>query len=318
MATVQGVVRSVLGEACQVEAGDQILPCVVSGRMKEGARRELHPVAVGDRVVVEIATEGQGAVTEVILPRRTKLSRPAKGDRDVEQVIVANAEQLMIVASVRKPKLKPGLIDRYMIAAENGLLKAVLCLNKVDLAKPKQYEEQRDIYEGSGYQVLLTSATEGTGLDEFRAALQDRFTVIAGQSGVGKSTLINAVEPGLDLKTARVSQATLKGKHTTTRVSRFPLGFGGWVADTPGVREFSLWDVWPDEIAGCFPEMVEPAEDCKFPGCTHRHEPECAVLAAVGKGRVHRSRHASYVKIRDYLESIHRYHRRAEGEPRGR
>lgn len=309
MSAVEGIVRSVFGEVCEVEAAGDVLTCVVRGKLKDGDRRELHPVAVGDRVVVELDREGGGAVAEVLLPRRTKLSRPAKGDRDIEQVIVANADQLLIVASTQKPAPKTGLIDRYLIAAENGLLEAVLCLNKIDLAPPEDYAALKDIYETVGYKVLLTSATERLGLDAFKAALRGKFTVLAGQSGVGKSSLINAIEPGLDLKVAGVSHATRKGRHTTARVTRLPLSFDAWVADTPGVREFGLWDVLPDEIIGCFPEMVGPVEGCKFPGCTHRHEPGCGVLAAVESGRIPRPRHESYVRIRESLAAKRRYGR---------
>ena len=302
MSRTQGIVCSVLGGICQVESDCGVLACQIRGRLKDGARRELHPVSVGDQVVVDIGLDGRGAIADV-LPRRSKLSRPGKNDRDIEQVIVANADQLVVVASLRQPKPKPGLIDRYMIAAENGRLEAVLVLNKVDLARDETLEELRDMYESAGYQVWVTSAVTGEGLDRLRDGLQAKFSVLAGQSGVGKSSLVNAVEPGLDLRVERVSKATRKGRHITTRVSRHALGFGGWVADTPGVREFGLWDVLPEEIEGCFPEMVEPVQDCKFRGCTHRHEPGCAVLAAVEGGRIRRTRYESYVRIRGYLES---------------
>ncbi len=307
MSNLQGIVCSILGGTCHVACGGQVVPCEMRGKLKEGERRELHPVAVGDEVVVELGADGTGSITEV-LPRRTKLSRPAKNYGDVEQVIVANADQLLIVTSVRQPKPKPGLIDRYLIAAENGLLSAVLALNKIDLAKKSStHEELRAVYESAGYHVLLTSATTGAGLDELREVLRNKFTVIAGQSGVGKSSLINALEPGLDLKVARVSKATEKGKHTTTRVTRHPLSFGGWIADTPGVREFALWDVLPEEIDGCFPEFVESVQECKFPGCSHRHEPGCAVRAAVEQGRIAQTRYDSYVRIREHLEEHRNY-----------
>lgn len=309
MSTVEGTVSAVLGEACEVEAEGATLTCVVTGKLKEGKRRELHPVAVGDRVIAEREADGSGVVVEVLLPRRTKLSRPAKGGRDVEQVIVANADQLLIVAATQKPEPSPGLIDRYLIAAENGLLEAILCINKIDLAPPEHYAALKGLYESVGYKVLLTSATERLGLDALKAALQGKFTVLAGQSGAGKSSLINAVEPGMDIKVGVVSNATRKGRHTTARVSRLPLSFTGWVADTPGVREFGLWDVLPEEIEGCFPELAALVEDCKFPACTHRHEPHCAVLAAVDAGRVARTRYDSYVRIRETLERKRPYGR---------
>ena len=306
MTKIEGIVCSVLGGACNIEWQGKEIACDIRGRLKEGSRRESHPVAVGDAVVAEAAPDGRGAIEEV-MPRRSKLSRPGKNDRDIEQVIVANADQLMVITSVRKPQPKPGLIDRYMIAAENGRLDAMLVINKVDLAKDSQHEELRDIYQSAGYAVILTSATKREGLDGIQAALAGKFTVLAGQSGVGKSSLINAIEPSLDLRVDRVSKATNKGRHATTRVTRHPLSCGGWVADTPGIREFGLWDVLPEEIDGCFPEMVEAVEDCKFPGCTHRHEPDCAVLAAVEEGRIHTSRYESYVRIREHLEAKRDY-----------
>jgi len=306
---LEGIVSTVLGEACEVECEGRTCPCVVRGKLKDGERRELHPVAVGDRVTIEVGADGKGAVTHVLLPRRSKLSRPVKGDRDLEQVVVANADQLLIVVATKRPAPRTGLIDRYMIAAENGLLDVVLCVNKIDLATADEYGELKDVYDRVGYRVVLTSATERVGLPDLVDALKGKFTVLAGPSGAGKSALINAIEPGLNLRVGRVSQATRKGRHTTTRVTRLPLSFGGWVADTPGVREFGLWDVLPEEIEGCFPEIAALVEGCKFPACSHRHEPDCAVMDAVEAGSIATWRYESYLRIRDYLETKRPYGR---------
>jgi len=204
---------------------------------------------------------------------------------------------------VRMPKLNPGFIDRFLISAEMFDVPAGIILNKIDLLDDdrEEIESMVTIYEDLGYPVLRTSATEGRGLDALREQLADRINVVAGPSGAGKSSLLNAIEPGLDVETGEVSQKTLKGKHTTTFAELHPLSGGGFVVDTPGIREFGLLELHPADLAHFFVEFVPYLDDCKFQDCTHDHEPGCAVKDAVDRGEIHPQRYGSYLNILDSL-----------------
>jgi len=258
-------------------------------------------VAAGDRVVFTPTGEREGIIEEV-LPRRTKLSRRTPHDPRTEHIIVTNVDQLLIVASVRKPPLTRGIIDRYIIAGEAGGLDPIICINKIDLARsPLEYTPAAEDYRAMGYQVLLTSALTGEGIDTLRDALRDKSTVLAGHSGTGKSSLINAVQPGLKLATGDVY---LKGRHTTVSVSLLKLDFGGYVVDTPGIREFTLWDIEQRDVAQFFPQIWELSADCRMPDCIHLHEPDCAVKEAVRRGELPKERYASYVRILTTVEEV--------------
>jgi ribosome biogenesis GTPase len=219
---------------------------------------------------------------------------------------VANLDQVLIVASVKEPPLTVGIIDRYVIAALYGGMEPLICINKMDLADaPSEYREVVRIYRDLDYDVLLTSAETGEGLDLLREHLKDRSTVLAGHSGVGKSSLINALQPGLELRTAPLGW---KGTHCTSTVTLLKLDFGGYVADTPGVRELNPWDIDEHEVQQFYPEIWELSRQCRMPDCIHVHEPDCAVQDAVEQGQVHPRRYESYVGI---VETIH-----SQDEPR--
>jgi ribosome biogenesis GTPase len=301
---VEGVVVRSTGSWYAVEAGDAVVQARVRGRFRLQAEEvdETNPIAVGDRVLLRMEDDGTGLITE-ILPRRNQLSRRAAGRRvGKEHVIAANVDAAWCVQSTFQPKFNSGFVDRLLVMAEAYHLAAGLVINKSDLlaGQPRAQEViafWKGLYEGLGYPVLLTSAETGEGVDAFRAALAGRTSVVAGPSGVGKSSLLNAVAPELDLKTAAVSEKTQKGKHTTTFATLYALSGGGYVVDTPGIREYGIWDMAPAELGGYFVEFRPYVPHCRFPDCTHDHEPGCAVTEAVDAGRITPERYASYLNI---------------------
>lgn len=232
---------------------------------------------------------------ERVEPRRGVLTRAS---RRREHVLVANVDQLVIVISLVQPDLKPHLIDRYLAAAQQGGLKPVLCLNKSDLfPDPAELQPLVGVYAQLGIPVFLCSARTGFGIDRLREQLRDRSTVFSGQSGVGKSSLLNAVQPELALAVKSVSDVNQKGRHTTTYSQLIKLNFGGWVVDTPGVRQLQLWDARPEEMEGYFPEFRPFVPLCDFPDCTHTHEKGCAVKDAVARRLITSRRYHSYLGL---------------------
>ena len=290
-----------------VQHNDIVLRCTLRGtlkrrhRSKTGRRIYADPVAVGDQVIFTQLDTEEGVV-EDILPRKTKFSRQYAGKQgDIEQVIVANADQIVAVVSTLMPPLNFRTLDRFLILAEAGDMDAVICLNKMDLVDATQPEELTETftnYEKLGYQVLYTSIHTPESLDALRHALRDKFSVIIGASGVGKSSLLNAIQPDLGLRTGEVGIKTQKGRHTTTLVELFSLEIGGEVADTPGIREVGLWGVDTENLEYYFPEMEPHLGQCKYSDCAHVTEPDCAIQDAVEAGEIHAERYRSYVVLR--------------------
>jgi ribosome biogenesis GTPase / thiamine phosphate phosphatase len=229
---------------------------------------------------------------ERVEPRHGILTRASRGR---EQVLVANVDQVVIVMSLVEPELKPHLVDRYLASAGQGGIAPLLCLNKADLVEPAAYQEMIGFYSQLGVPTFLTSAKSGLGIDQLRQRLKSRQTVFAGQSGVGKSSLLNAIQPDLGLRVREVSDVNQKGKHTTTHAELIRLDFGGWVVDTPGVRQFELWDLAPAEVEGYFPEFRPFVPLCGYPDCTHTHEDRCAVKRAVHRRQITAARYTSYL-----------------------
>jgi ribosome biogenesis GTPase len=256
------------------------------------------PVAIGDRVQFLDAGDGTGVIREV-LPRSTKLARYAAGTKPLEHVIVANLDQVLIIVAAAQPAPTWGLVDRYLVSTESCGLPARICLTKIDLADEAELLEAIRIYEAIGYPVSRTSASTGQGIDAFRELTRDQTSCLVGKSGVGKTSLLNALQPGLGLKVKEISGATGKGRHTTTHLEMFPLEGGGGIVDTPGIKQFGLWEVESQDLASLFVEMRPYVHHCRFrPDCAHTHEPGCAVRAAVKAGAVSRLRYESYLRMR--------------------
>jgi ribosome biogenesis GTPase len=265
--------------------------CTVRQVLKSLTTEERNIVTTGDRVWFLPTAPGEGVI-ERVEPRHGVLTRASRGR---EHVLVSNVDQVLIVVSLVEPDLKPHLIDRYLASAAQGKIAAVICLNKADLADPVEFQPLVGFYSQLGLPTLLTSAVTGTGIDRLREQLKDRQTVLSGQSGVGKSSLLNALQPGLELAVRSVSEVNQKGRHTTTTAELHPLDFGGWVVDTPGIRQFELWDVIPEEVEGFFPEFHPFVPLCAYPDCTHTHEDRCAVKLAVARRQLSERRYLSYL-----------------------
>jgi len=294
---LQGVVVEVSSGLCRVDLGGRSLTCALRGSLTAQDTGFTNVVAVGDEVIVSENSSAQGVV-EAVLPRRSVLARPDVFYRHLKQVIAANVEQLLIVVSWRDPIFWPELADRYLIAAERNSLSPIICLNKIDLAEDvADCRSALRPYLHLGYRVLFTSALTGKGVSELREALRGRMTVLAGLSGVGKSSLLSAVQPGLQLRTGEVSDRSGEGQHVTTQVNLFKLDIGGFVVDTPGIREFGLSGLRRVELTRFYPEMTAVQGGCRFSDCSHLHEPGCAVQAAVQQGAVSATRYHNYRKI---------------------
>ena len=254
------------------------------------------PIAVGDDV--ELQQQDDNTVTiENVLPRKQYLVKPGLLSPEKRQVIAANLDQLVIVSSTENPKFKAGLIDRFLVSAEKENLKAIIVINKIDLCPADEFKTYEDIWAGIGYRVFFTSATEKVGLDQLSEALTGKSSALAGHSGVGKSSLLNAIQPSLDLKTGGISKSTGRGVHTTTSVVFHHLGFGGWVADTPGLKVFGIADIVRKDLYHCFPEFINHIDNCRFDNCQHMDEPGCAIKKAMENGIIAESRYRSYQKL---------------------
>jgi len=254
-------------------------------------------LAPGDRVEVSVLEDG-ATVIERRLERETVLSRlKPRMRREVEQVIIANAEQLVAVASLRSPRLNRRFLDRYLVVAEDAGLRSLIVFNKIDLVLEEDWRPAAEAYERAGYDVLPTCALDGRGVDALRERIGGKFSVFAGQSGAGKSSLLNAIEPGLGIRVREVSEATNKGRHTTSNVTVFRLGADTLVADTPGFRELGFFRIHPDDLDVLFPEFETYVPRCKFSGCSHEPEPDCAVKQAVEAGELDAERYDSYLRM---------------------
>ena len=293
---LEGVIVRDYGLWFDVQTGAGIVRCTLRGILKrERVKTDL--AAVGDRVRVSVASletdPPEGSIEEVA-PRTRSLSRLARGTDDVEQVILANPDQLLAVFAIEEPSPSPRMIDRMLLIAEARDLPAVVCFNKIDLDAAELLGELTERFTMAGYPVLQTSAESGEGLDELRERLQDKITAFAGPSGVGKSTLLNALAPDIDARTGEVSDATGKGRHTTTWVQLFQIAPDTYIGDTPGMRQIGLWGVEFDYLDEYFPEFQPYLGQCRFRDCRHLSEPGCAVLEALEAGKLHRDRYDSY------------------------
>ncbi len=278
----------------------QILDCRLRGKFKMEGSRATNPVAVGDKVVISPEPDQQTGIITQILERKNHIIRKSTNLSRKSQVIAANLDQAILIATLYVPRTSTGFIDRFLVNCEAYSVKACIVFNKIDLYEEAELdllEELISVYSPLGYECLKVSALKNINLDAFGEMIKDKTSLLSGHSGVGKSTLINAIEPGLDLKTAQISLVHLKGKHTTTFAEMFPLSHGGFIIDTPGIKEFGLVDFEDWELSHYFPEMRELFNQCKFDNCTHAHEPGCAVKEKVESGEISYGRYVNYLNI---------------------
>lgn len=279
----------------------ELFPAVLRGKVRLENSDATNPVAVGDRVIYEAqgeTSEQNPAVIKEILPRRNHLIRKSVNLSKKSHVIAANLDQAVIVVSLLFPELKWPFLDRILVTCGVYGIPAVIALNKVDLYRdevPELVESFRSIYEGAGYRVIQTSSVSGEGIDELKEACRDKLSLFSGESGVGKSSLIKAVDPSLNPKTGSISISHLQGRHTTSLYEMYRLSEGGYIIDTPGIRGFGLVNLEKEEIYKYFPEMLRCSDNCRFVPCTHTHEPGCAVKQAVDDGLVSPERYNSYL-----------------------
>ena len=279
----------------------ELFPAVLRGKVRLERSGATNPVAVGDRVRYEMdgpANEEHPAVITEILPRDNYIIRRSTNLSRQSHVIAANLDQAVIVVSLLFPEIKLPFLDRILVTCEVYKIPVLIALNKVDLYReelPEMVTSFRRIYEGAGYPVLEVSARTGEGVDALRERCRGRINLFSGESGAGKSSLIKALDPALDPKIGKISAAHLQGKHTTSLYEMYRLASGGFVIDTPGLRGFGLVDLEKEEISKYFPEMLREMDNCRFVPCTHTHEPDCAVKAAVDAGRISPERYNSYL-----------------------
>ena len=310
-----GRVLRVFGLNSDVEADDGTLyTCVTRRVLKTLATDQRHVVVAGDRVSFRLpehhnslrcggrntCSGGRNTRREGIIERvESRRGTLARASRNRKHIIVTNVDQVVIVTSAAEPKLKPNLIDRILVTAERSEICPVICINKTDLIDIAELQPLIGVYSRMGYKVILTSTATGFGIDRLKKRLAGRESVVAGQSGVGKSSLLNAVEPGLALRVREVSGENEKGRHTTSTAELLQLSFGGYVVDTPGIRQFMLWDIIPEEVTGFFRDLHPFENLCHYPDCTHTHENFCAVKDGVADGRIDLRRYDSYLAIRE-------------------
>ncbi len=308
---LKGRVLSITPQGFVVEHENATYVCSLRGLLKKEKTQFKNLISVGDFVLFQKSEGDEGLIAHVE-PRHSVLSRADNLSRRQEQLIAANIDQVLITVSVVNPPIKPFLVDRYIIASLKGNMEPIIVVNKIDLlndpltdpAEKEMYKEFVNAYKIAGIKLRAVSVISGEGLDALRLIMKDKASVFSGQSGVGKSSLINAIT-GLDLKIGKVVDKTKKGAHTTTTTQLLPLNFGGWCIDTPGIKSFGVWDLKKEELEQYFKEIFEMGHRCKFPDCSHSHESDCAVLAAVEQGIISPLRFASYQYLLDDLSQEH-------------
>lgn len=278
-----------------------LFPAVIKGKLRLKGFNSTNPIAVGDMVEYE-RNEGEMATIKNILPRKNHIIRKSTNLSRQSHVIASNLDMVFLIVTVELPEVKLPFVDRFLVTCEAYNVPATIILNKMDIYSPQalqMVEAFKEIYTGAGYDVIESSATTGLGLDEIRERCKGKVVLFSGQSGVGKSSLISALDPDLNLRVGEISEYHQQGKHTTTFYEMHPISSGGFVIDTPGIRGFGLVDVSQLELSGYFPEMLRIEDNCRFAPCTHTHEPGCAVKEAVENGEISVERYESYLGMLD-------------------
>ena len=296
----EGVVVRATGSWYEVLCDGQRINCRIRGKLRLKGVRSTNPVVVGDIVKCESDANGEWVICD-ILPRRNYIIRRASNLSKESHIIAANIDRAMIVVTLIEPVTALEFIDRFLITCEAYKVPATILLAKIDLLAdaPEAVEAFHETYQSAGYEVIDISATEGIGLERVKELLEGNVTLISGNSGVGKSTLVGKIDPTLDIRTGEISESFHKGKHTTTFSTMYPIGNNGFIIDTPGIKGFGLIEIDDKELWHYFPEMIATAGECRFYNCTHTHEPGCAVTEAVKEGKIAFSRYESYLKILD-------------------
>ena len=280
---------------------ENFVTCELRGRLKNRARTG-DLTAVGDRVKISMLPEGTGMIEE-ILPRERAIVRMDPRPRGVyRQILLANPDQAVFVFACAKPRPRLRMLDRFLVIAEQQQIPTIIVANKVDLIGEEEAKFLFGHYAKIGYPVLYTSASEAIGIEELRSVLKGKLSAFAGPSGVGKSSLLNTMQPGLGIAVNEISDVLDRGTHTTTHRELYPLKDGGYVADTPGWKSLALWDTEPEELDGYFPDIAPLVAQCRFSDCTHSHEPGCGVLAGIESGELHEERFDSFLRMREGLE----------------
>ncbi len=297
--TISALVMRATGSWYEVLHEGEILRARMRGKLRLRGVRSTNPIVVGDVVTCFAGDDGEWLITD-IEPRRNYIIRRASNLSKESHIIAANVDRAMLVVTLAEPYTAPEFIDRFLVTCEAYKVPVTILLAKIDLLgeASEAVEEFHRIYEGIGYEVIDISATEGVGVERVKAMLEGKTTLLSGNSGVGKSTLVRAIDPTIDIRTGEISESFHKGKHTTTFSTMYRVA-GGFVIDTPGVKGFGLIDIEDDELWHYFPEMISRAGECRFFNCTHTHEPHCAVMEAVKGGEIAFSRYESYLKILD-------------------
>ena len=298
--TIEGLVIRATGSWYEVLNGEERINCRIRGKLRLKGVRSTNPVVVGDIVRCESDQNGEWVIYDIV-PRRNYIIRRASNLSKESHIIAANIDRAMIVVTLIEPVTALEFVDRFLITCEAYKVPATILLAKIDLLAdaPESVAQFHEIYNSAGYEVIDISATEGIGIDRVKELLDGKVTLVSGNSGVGKSTLIGKIDPTLDIRTGEISESFHKGKHTTTFSTMCLIGNNGYIIDTPGIKGFGLIEIDDKELWHYFPEMIATAGECRFYNCTHTHEPGCAVVEAVKDGKISYSRYESYLKILD-------------------
>lgn len=302
----RGLVIRSTGSWYEVEAeGGQVISCRMVGKMRMGDLKLTNPIGVGDYVLFQMEEDQDSGIIKKVEPRKNYVIRQSPRKKHQLHLLASNIDQAFLIVTIVEPDLKQGFIDRFLLMTEPYEIPVTIIFNKMDVYSStdmEKFEEMKELYESIGYRVVGTSALQNENIETIRQMMVDQVTLISGQSGVGKSTLVNRVQPGLELKTTDLSEFTGKGQHTTTFAEMFDLKMGGKIIDTPGIKTLSFNHLEIQDVAHNFREFFQLSDQCKFSNCTHLNEPKCAVKQGLEDGTVHPLRYSNYIQIIDEIE----------------